>query len=217
MSRVIDLVGQRYGRLLVLRLDRLAESASFWVCRCDCGTEKSIRSNDLRRGKVKSCGCLHREVQRASPTRFKPRHGMSESSTWWIWHGLRARCNNPNDPAYPRYGKRGIKVCERWAVFENFLADMGERPSKAHSIDRKDNDGDYEPSNCRWATRKEQARNRRTNRLITYAGRTQTIFDWAEEKGLSLQLLAWRIEKGWSLSEALETPARKWIRKKKAA
>ncbi|MGY8988455.1 MAG: hypothetical protein ACKVG7_07840, partial [Flavobacteriales bacterium] len=113
---------------------------------------------------------------------------------------------------YDGYGGRGISVCDRWRdSFENFLADMGERPSNEHSIDRKDNDGNYEPDNCRWATKKEQGRNRRSNRILTFNNKTQTLIEWSEELGISSAVIRQRIKaSGWSIEEALTTPARQY-------
>jgi hypothetical protein len=124
------------------------------------------------------------------------------------WHMCIQRCENPNNPGYKTYGARGIRVCHRWHSFENFFADMGPRPSPRHSIDRIDNDGDYEPGNCRWATPAEQARNRRTNRMIEFGGRTMCISDWAAEIGISCGSLMRRLDL-WGVERALTTPARK--------
>lgn len=142
------------------------------------------------------------------------RHGYKTagkySSEYSIWMNLRARCNNPNTTHYDRYGGRGIRVCQRWTDdFMNFLSDMGRRPSRSHSIDRIDNDGDYEPSNCRWATRSEQSRNRRSSRFIEFGGKTQTLADWADEKGMHQKTLHNRLRKGWTIERALTQPLRK--------
>ena len=132
------------------------------------------------------------------------------------WRAMKARCHNTIDPKCANYGGRGIRVCERWAnSFEAFLEDMGRKPSPRHSIDRVDNDGNYEPSNCRWATPKEQANNqrlKRSARMVEWNGKTQTMSDWARELGISVTLIHYRLEKGWSPAEALR-PARKWVRK----
>jgi hypothetical protein len=123
---------------------------------------------------------------------------------------MRQRCSDPNAYQYHRYGGRGIKVCARWKCFENFLADMGERPSKAHSLDRIDNDKGYSPKNCRWATRKEQGRNCATNRRVTFRGRTLTVIEWSEMTGISQDVLLSRFNNGWSIRRALTARIRKY-------
>lgn len=132
-------------------------------------------------------------------------HGMSYSPIYRIWRAMLNRCENPNVVAYRDYGGRGIIVCERWRTFENFYADMGERP-EGRSLDRIDNDGPYSPANCRWASRSEQSRNRRDRRKITVLGETKTIAEWAETSGLRLGTIWARLDKGWSELAAVTTP-----------
>lgn len=173
----IDLRGQRFGRLIVIeRTGSDAHGNARWRCRCECGTHKGYSTQALRckRG-ARSCGCLSRELSRARAIARNLRHGASRKGATWpeyaAWAGMKSRCLNPNDAAFKYYGGRGIKVCERWIdSFDNFLADMGRRPSPDLSIDRfPDNDGNYEPGNCRWATWSQQMRNRRrqSRHLIT--------------------------------------------------
>ena len=139
----------------------------------------------------------------------KPKHGLSRTPEYRAWQTMRLRCNNPDNAAYPAYGGRGIKVCDRWADdVSAFVADMGLRPSPDHQIDRKDNDGDYEPGNCRWATRSTNCRNRRTNRLITFRGEQRTLSDWCERLGLPKDTVAKRLNMGWTVDAALVTPVR---------
>jgi len=148
---------QRYGRLVAVNVV-MAGSRSKWQFRCDCGNEHIARTADVRSGKIKSCGCFLSE-SRAANGRKNVTHGMKHSLEYHTWVSMKQRCTNPNDPAYSYYGGRGITVCERWLnSFEHFLADMGQRPTPDHSLDRyPDNDRGYEPGNCRWATPKEQA------------------------------------------------------------
>lgn len=212
-----SLIGQRFGRLTVVaEAPRQSKEARFWLCRCDCGGEKIVRTWRLNSGYTKSCGCLAREVARALLTR----HGMVETPEWRTWRQLRERCENKSDPTY---GGRGITFCLGWRSFEAFYADMGPRPpapkgSRLYSIDRIDNDGGYwcghcfecvlnsRPANCRWATREQQGRNKRTNHLLTFNGKTQSIAAWAEETGIRWNIIKARIKYGWSVERALTEP-----------
>lgn len=153
-----DMTGQKFGRLLVIeRSGRSTRGFVAWLCQCDCGGTKIADGGSLREGFVKSCGCLL--IETAAERNFK--HGRCGTPEHRAWKALRGRCNNPNDPAYANYGGRGIRVCERWNSFDNFLADMGLKPTPKHSIDRIDNNGNYEPGNCRWATDSQQNKNKR--------------------------------------------------------
>jgi len=177
-----------------------------WVCACDCGNTCSVRSKALRNGVTRSCGCLHKELL----SRSRKTHGMSETKLCQVWSGIKKRCINPRQKAYADYGGRGIRVCDRWIdSFDNFLLDMGLPPGDKHTIDRIDNDGDYEPSNCRWATRSEQARNKRNSIRITLYGKTLSISDWADETGLTRSAITQRISNGWSVEDALTKPRRR--------
>jgi hypothetical protein len=157
----LDLTGRRFGRWVVLGNPTSDGKRLYWLCRCDCGIERVVASNNLCSGGSVSCGCWQRKVV--------TRHGNTsvhgKTPEYRVWSGMRCRCTNPRSNRFASYGGRGIVVCERWQVFENFLEDMGPRPSPRHSIDRINNNGNYEPSNCRWATPSEQSRNQRSTRL----------------------------------------------------
>lgn len=156
-SRFNDLQGKRFGKLLVI--ERASKTGDFpikWLCKCDCGSQKQVISANLTNATTKSCGCLRSEM---SSKRFKT-HGMTRTRTYRIWSQMKTRCLNSQQDHYRHYGGRGIKICERWMKFENFLDDMGIAP-KGMSLDRIDVNGDYEPKNCKWSTPKEQASNKR--------------------------------------------------------
>lgn len=204
VAKYLDLTGQRYGRLTVAELfpERTSGGKARWLCRCECGATTTVDARNLRSGSITSCGCYRRD--RAE--HLTARHRQSKTPEHNTWRQMRARCTNARHQKFPDYGGRGITVCSEWNSFERFLADMGPRPSPKHSIDRKDNDGPYAPSNCRWATSPQQRRNTRTNTRLTHRGRTLTLTDWAIDLGLAVNTLSRRLTKGWSVERALTTP-----------
>lgn len=189
--------GERYGRLTLLGEVERCKGRRRMRVRCDCGELRDVNLSALRSGKSRSCGCLQRESVTT--------HGGKGSPEYMVWVNMRHRCVNPKAANYLYYGGRGITVCERWASFENFIVDMGPRPSPRHTIDRVDNDKGYFPENCQWATAQEQARNRRSSQMITHNGRTQCRAAWAQELGISYSTLSGRIHRGWSINRALTT------------
>src|SRR5882724_4491981 len=164
---LIDMNGQTFGRLTVISHIKYGK----WKCRCECGNLREVAGADLRKGKSNSCGCLQLEIAAQS----SKTHGMSKSPEYRAWSNSNDRCSDPGKN-HKWYGSRGIIVCDRWKYsFENFIADMGARPSPEHSIDRQNNDGNYEPGNCRWATKLEQSNNRRNNIVVKFRGEEMTL------------------------------------------
>lgn len=204
-----DLTGRRFNSLTVIRRapnDKRGKPR--WVCKCDCGTETTYAARDLKRGNLYSCGCQRsRRISEKNKT-----HGMSRHPAWAVWHSMKQRCMDPNHKAWKNYGGRGITVCGRWAEsFEAFWEDMGPTYQPGLEIDRIDNNRGYEPGNCRWTTRKVNARNRRTNILVTTEYGTTTVSELAELTGIGETTLLYRIQHGWP-EAALTTPpnVRNW-------
>lgn len=185
-------VGEVFGDATVLR------RVSGWKCecRCKCGKIWVVRDAHLQCGDTKSCGCA------------KVKHGKNRTPIHLTWKGLKARCQRTTNPQFKDYGGRGIYVCDRWADFSNFYADMGDRP-KGMTIDRIDNEGPYSPENCRWATPKQQCRNTRKNVAIRHNGMTMCMSEWAEHLGMNRRTLFSRLSCGWSTERALETPVQR--------
>ncbi len=217
---IIDLIGKRFGRLRVIKRSKKRGPSRevLWFCRCRCGKIVKICGSSLRSGHAKSCGCFHSDVSAVQAELMglaNRTHGASGSREYQVWHGMNQRCNGTADRNQHYHG-RGIRVCKRWRCFENFLMDMGKRPTPRHQIDRIDVNGNYEPKNCRWVLPKEQQRNRRNNIPITLDGKTQCLAAWAEERGLTTIQLWDRIQKmGWPVREALTFPVAKTTAEKK--
>ena len=198
------MIGQKFSRLTVIGIGVPGpKNSTRYRCRCECGEERDLPKHKLTTGHTRSCGCLQREMVKA---RLKTHGDSSKKSTateYTIWSKMIQRCGNENEPSYENYGGRGIRVCERWLSYENFLEDMGRRPSKKHSIDRIDNNGDYAPGNCRWASRGEQSRNTRRNVLISFQGRAMVAADWSRELGIPQPTIHWRMAQGWTVERVL--------------
>ncbi len=194
-------IGNRFGRLVV---QYPAQRKGYWVFLCDCGTTKESLGSNIASGKISSCGCYRNEASAAR----KLRHGLTETKEYRSWCHIKNRCYNPNNPFYKHYGGRGIGMCERWRdSFESFLEDVGPAPSGQHSIDRVDNDGDYEPGNVRWADRMTQAGNKSNRRVFTYQGESKTLPEWARSLGISRNTLLSRIYLyQWPVDRALSEP-----------
>lgn len=214
MRRLVIASGTRFGRWVVVGEAAHRGRARTFSVVCECGATGRVALTDLRSGQSRSCGCLNREVARIASRRHGETVNGKMSAEYRTWRGIWRRCTDTTFIGYRDYGGRGISVCERWALFANFLADMGRRPSRNHSIDRIDNDADYGPDNCRWATRSEQGRNKRSNRLLEARGRTLPLAAWCEETGLKPDTITERIRRGWSVDRALSTPCHRRSRER---
>ncbi len=203
-----DLSGRRYGRWTVISEGQPRYHGKsriiYWTCRCDCGVIREVCGNTLKNGDSTSCGCFHNEVT----GRINRRHGKTGSRVYRIWQNMLNRCRREKDEFWHCYGGRGITVCERWKVFENFLDDMGEPPGGL-SLERIDSNGPYSPENCRWASMKEQQRNRRNNHLLCLNGKSQCLSAWAEELGMKVNVIQMRLAHGWPFDEALSISGRR--------
>jgi hypothetical protein len=171
---------------------------SHWICRCNCGVVKSVRRDHLENHRTRSCGCVNKEL---ASKRWK-KHGLKGSKIYSVWIEMRSRCEDKNNKRFKDYGGRGIKVCKRWKSAKLFLKDMG-HPPDGMTIDRKNNHGDYKPSNCRWATRSEQARNKRNNRVIEIDGRRLCLIEWSEVSGTRYGTIQKRLRAGKSPKTAV--------------
>lgn len=201
--RFKDISGQQFGRLSVKGFAGFGKRRlAWWECVCSCGAVVTVCGNNLRTGNSHSCGCARTEAARSIFTK----HGDTNSAEYIAWGSMKARCTNPNLKNQHRYIGRGITMCERWRDFSNFLSDMGRKPSPELSLDRIDNDGNYEPDNCRWGTGEQQANNRSTNRMISFSGETLTVAEWGRRLGVPARVIYSRLHSGWSPDRALSTP-----------
>lgn len=204
MPKLIDLTKRLFPALRVLSRvgTHPTRKCPTWLCRCSCGTEFTACGTDLQVCDVTSCGCRKKEHAR----KLKYRHGLEGSAEYSIWLDVKQRCTNRKRKGFKNYGGRGITLDPVWRDFAVFYRDMGPRPTKKHSIERRDNNSGYSSNNCYWATRKEQSRNRRSNRMLTFEGQTRCLQEWSELKGLSRDCLRDRLKRGWTVAEALSTP-----------
>ena len=204
MRKMYDITGQRFGRLTVISRAPNNESGNArWNCVCQCGSSIVVQGSHLRALTTRSCGCLQKEVA----SELTASHRMTDTRVYRIWRGMKDRCMNKNSKDYVRYGERGIFVCSRWVgSFELFYSDMGDPPTSEHSIERQDNNKGYTPCNCYWAGIYQQANNMRSNRYITYGGRTLTFTQWGRHLNGSKNLVSERIGCGWTEQQAVATP-----------
>ena len=212
MGKLVDMTGYKSGRLTVLRQDGSKNGQSMWLCQCSCGNTCTYAGGSLRKGKVKSCGCYYKEVRKdiAHISIAKTKHGDSFSRLYYVWNDIKSRCNNPKDISYKNYGALGISVCDEWAhdylKFKNWAMANGYDPTAERgqcTIDRVDVHGNYEPSNCRWISAKEQASNKRNTCYITYGGKTLSARAWADITGIPRGTIYSRYKRGWAPKEIL--------------
>lgn len=199
--RIHNHVPKRFGRLTVIHeVDGTRYSRRF-KCECDCGSLVTVTLNRLLSGNTKSCGCLKREVAALRSTT----HGLSKTPIYSVWRAMKDRCLNPNDRAYKNYGERGIKICDEWKdSFERFYSwALNSGYIKGLTIERKDNDGPYSPENCTWIPRREQSKNRRNSRWISFRGERKTVAGWSKYFGINRKTLIDRLDHGWDIESAL--------------
>lgn len=205
---VINLTNMRFGELIVSHdSGERSHGNVIWTCKCDCGVTTNVRAGALTSGNTVSCGHLRGRHNIEKWTT----HGCTNTPEYMTWCSMLKRCTNPNDKSYHNYGSRSIAVCDRWLEsFENFYNDMGLRPGPEYSIERKNNDGNYEPDNCRWATKEEQGNNRRNNCIVYYKDKEYTIAQLSKECGIEYETLRHRLNRGWSVDRSVETPIRQY-------
>ena len=202
--KTVDISGKKYGRLTVVEFEQIRNRHYYWRCLCECGKETVVDAGKLKNGHTQSCGCLLNEDRKTRFLKHGHTKGKIASPEYSIWSSMISRCTVKTNKSYPRYGGRGISVCERWRTFQNFLADMGARKN-GQSLDRINNDGDYEPSNVRWSTPSEQARNKRNSLMFAYEGKSLPLATICEIVGVSYHTVWQRINRlGWSFKKSIE-------------
>lgn len=203
-----NLIGKRFGHLVVLNYAKPRNKKTFWLCKCDCGNIKEIEGDSLTRGRIVSCGC---SLKKCGEESHSYKHGLTHKRIMRIWTNMKSRCYNPKDKAYKNYGARGIRICEEWlndvAAFWKWSKEHGYADDL--TIDRINVNGNYEPSNCRWVDRKTQCNNQRNNHYIDYKGEMLTISQIAEKIGIPRTVINNRLYSGWDEQKAINTPYRK--------
>lgn len=212
-ERLIDLTGQRFGRLVVIEQYKSLNGHTRWLCQCDCGEKTIVHGNSLKSGNTKSCGCISLENKQSYGT-----HKMSKTAIFHVWLTMKQRCNNPNSKSFNQYGARGISVCKEWEDdFSSFYEwSIANGYKENLTIDRIDNDGNYEPSNCRWVDHFVQANNKRNNVFYEINGEKKTLAQWCREYGMDYSVVSQRIHKlNYDIERALTTPIKRQKRRKK--
>lgn len=198
--------GQRFGKLVVIEEVQSVRGRSMWSCKCDCGKITTVIGSSLRSGNTTSCGCAQKE-KAAAFNKSRAKHGMCHTHLHRLWLHIKDRCTNENCNSYYNYGARGITICDEWLndfqAFFDYASHLPHYGESGYSFDRINNDGNYEPGNVRWATRKEQANNKRTNRVLEAFGEKHTVAEWSEILGINYRTILSRLGKGMSAAEAL--------------
>jgi hypothetical protein len=214
--RFVDLTGRRCGSWTVLSHSHLQDKVRYWNCRCDCGVERIVNGNNLRKGVSAGCGCARVSTRIALNKAQAKEVRVNDHPLYPIWLAIRQRCYNKKHKHYAGYGGRGITMCDRWRLSRNgrsgfyaFVEDMGPRPDGGYSIERLDNNGNYSPDNCEWRTQKEQCVNRRNNRIVEFKGQKMAMIQAIEASGLTAWTVYQRLQRGWDVDRALSTPARR--------
>ena len=214
MGKFIDLTGQKFGKLTVVkRIENYIQPngsiKTQWLCKCECGNETIVKSDMLKSGNTRSCGCIKNNNIKNG---IHSTHKLSHTRIYNLYMGIKARCYNSNEPAYKNYGGRGIKMCKEWfddfMSFYNWATDSGYKDNL--TIDRIDVNGNYEPSNCRWVDMKIQQNNRSNNHRIKYNGETKTLMEWSKDFGVNYKTLHKRVSDGWNIEDALTKPIEKY-------
>lgn len=212
MVKRAELQGVRFGHLIavekVYKTNKKGVRVLYWFCECDCGGSKVVLPSNLKQGHTQSCGCLQKKICGDSLRERRFRHGMTKSPEWTSWSCMLQRCYRTKNHNYHLYGGRGVTVCDSWnpdkgGCFENFFSDMGEKPDVSHTLDRIDPHGNYEPENCRWASSKEQSRNRRNTRWVYHKGKKYCLKDFTEKYGLPYESTLIKLIKGYSLEDCM--------------
>jgi len=208
-----DLTGQRFGKLTAINIDSKDKFKHLrWLCKCDCGNETVVLSDNLLRNHTTSCGCEKWKIN----SKVHKTHGKSRSREYVAWLNMIRRCENRDNKSYADYGGRGIKVCDEWRTFEGFWCDMGTTYKNNLTLDRIDVNGDYRKENCRWITISEQQSNKRNNHVVVYNGKSMTLSKACTLRGIDIRTVFSRLKLGWSFEKAINTPLRQhnWRNKK---
>lgn len=213
MSKLNDLTGKKFGRLLVIERRANKKGKTYWFCKCDCGNYTTVMATKLASGETKSCGCIRKE----NTSKMFAKHHLTKKSLHNAWLNMKNRCDNPKFVEYKHYGGKGVTYCNEWRNFENFMfwalsngySDKKDANGRnLLSLDRIDTNGNYEPSNCKWSTRIEQARNKTNNKRYDYEGNIYCLSALAEISPVTVDTIRLRLKKGWSVKLAVETPSK---------